>query len=194
MLTIAHCQWPIHKQFLMPVLLIVLSLGTCSMALAQSSWYGLRDEPRLVSVRGTLADANTIVVRAVIDGKDTTLRGHTARAFLYLRSYLIFDDDANRWRTTDKYKAWKNQLANNPQPAPLPLISGSGISYVPGSGSPPSGCKTTPTCRSTTGQNKICQKNQCVTPKTWRNAFCYWSCRDYNGKVVKIRSSNGQRF
>lgn len=185
-------QWPIYalKQFLIPILLIVISLGTCSMAFAQSSWYGLVDEPKLISVAGTLNKPSSIVVHAVIDGKDTTLHGHTARAFLYLRSYLTFDDTALQWRTTEKYKVWKKQF-NKPPPA-VPSIPGSGISFVPGS--PPQGCRYKSTCFSSYGQNEKCRKNGCIEPPGSGKMYCFWRCQISKHKSIKIRGRDGKRL
>ena len=163
----------------------------CSMALAQSSWYGLVDEPKLISVTGTLKDPSSIIVHTIINGKDTTLHGHTARAFLYLRSYITFDDTGLQWRTTDKYKAWKSQLPKNPQPVLPP--PGNSISFVPGS--PPQGqglsyCG----CRSSDGRNKTCQNNGCIEPPGYGKMYCYWRCQLPNRKIIKIRGRDGKRL
>lgn len=179
-----------QRRFLMVMLVTFLSLGTCGAAFAESSWFGLRDEPELISVAGTLHDTSTIVVRTIIDGQDTTLTGHTARAFLYLRSYIIFDDDAARWRTTDKYKAWKDRLVNSP-PQSQGTYVGNGVTFV--SGQTPGGARFA-VCYSSDGRNRTCQNNGCVAPPGYGKMYCYWRIEDFNGNIFKILGTTGQRI
>lgn len=178
----------IQCRLLAASLAIFLSFGTSGLAFAQSSWFGLREEPVLISVSGTLHDTSTISVHAFIDGQDTALSGHTARAFLYLRSYIIYDDDAGRWRTTEKYKVWKNEIANSSSQV---VNLGNGITFTPGS--LPKGAKTAE-CFGSDGRNKTCRDNKCIAPLGKGNLYCYWRVQGFDGKYFKILGTNGKRI
>ncbi len=71
------------------------------------SWVGAREEPPLLSVRGSLSDPERVVVRFLIGEKVQQLIGHDAQVFMSSRDYIKFDRTLNRWVITDKYRQWK---------------------------------------------------------------------------------------
>jgi len=90
----------------------LLILSVCGGAAAATRakpipWGGLRDEPQLFSVRGSLSSPDQIVLRMRIGNQDHVLMGNDAQVFLSSRDYIRFDHARNRWVTTDKYKHWK---------------------------------------------------------------------------------------
>ena len=101
-------------KFFLAAVLLALFPAAASLQ-AQPSWWSDPVEPEMTSVTGTLLNPETIVVNLIIGGIPVTLTRWDALVFLSVRDYLVYDNVAKRYHTTEQYRAWKTQRASAPE-------------------------------------------------------------------------------